>query len=69
MKKFWNWFNGNKTIFGLVLLQFSTWIPPDMLFLGFIPVKDAVTYLGGLLAGTGVLHKVVKATTAPGPNL
>ena len=53
-----NWLNGNKTFFGMIILLF--------LQQGFIPSEgflyDFLQWLGNLLAGVGVLHKIGKAT-------
>ena len=68
LEAIWNWLNGNKTIFGVLLLQLGQWLPEGIVWFGFIPVKEAVLWLGGILAGTGILHKIGKATTEPGPN-
>lgn len=56
LQYFWNWLDGNKTIFGALLLS--------ILGQGFIP-DDTFAYkflfwIGGLLAGGGLLHKVAK---------
>ena len=68
LEKLWNWLNGHKTLFGLVLLQVGQWMPEGIVVLGFIPAKEAVLWLAGILAGTGVVHKLFKANTDPGPN-
>lgn len=68
MEKIWNFLSGNKTIFGLVILQIATWMPEGSM-LWFIPLKEALMWLGGLLTGTGVIHKLAKSDTSPNPNL
>ena len=67
-EKLFNWLNGNKTLFGLFLLAVVVPGVPDDLKFWFIPVKIAIEWLGGILAGTGILHKIGKANTEPGPN-
>lgn len=55
-KKIWAWFNGNKTLFGaLILTLVAQGVFGDS---GFW--FDLFNWLGGILAGVGVLHKVVK---------
>jgi hypothetical protein len=66
--KLWNWLNGNKTIFGMFLLAVVAPNLPDDLTLVYIPVKTAVEWIGGLLTGAGVIHKIYKSNTEPGPN-
>jgi len=55
-KKLWNWLNGNKTLLGTLLLA--------ILGMGFIPehtfIFEFLMWLGGLLAGGGVVHKIIK---------
>lgn len=64
MKKVWNWLNGNKTFFGLFILLIlqQGWIAEHTL--GF----EILQWLGGLLSGVGVAHKLLKADTSPEPN-
>ena len=60
MKKIWEWLNGNKTVIGtLILAVLSTGIVPDHT-LGY----EVMLWLGGLLAGVGVVHKAVKPADA-----
>ena len=64
LKKLWNWLNGNKTLFGaLILLLLQYGIVPEHTFL-----YEFLIWLGGLLAGTGAVHKLFKANTKPEPN-
>ena len=63
----WNWLNGNKTIIGMALLWLAQYIPPDTM-LWFIPAKALLDWVGGLLTGVGVIHKIAKADTSPEPN-
>ena len=68
LENIWNWLNGNKTTIGLVL----QWLLAQVFFKDLVPegtfIFQFVQWLSGLLIGGGVLHKFVKATTAPGPN-
>jgi len=60
MAKIWEWFNGNKTVIGtLILAVLSTGIIGDHTF-GY----QILLWLGGILAGTGVVHKMVKPANA-----
>lgn len=62
----WNWLNGNKTIIGL----FIAWLVSKVWFVDIVgaPIAEILEYIGGLLAGVGVAHKIAKANTQPGPN-
>ena len=56
MKKLWEWFSGNKTIIGaLILAILGTQLIPEHTFL-----YQFLLWIGGLLAGTGVVHKILK---------
>ena len=56
MAKIWEWFNGNKTVIGtLILAVLSTGLIGDHTF-GY----EVLLWLGGILAGTGVAHKLAK---------
>ena len=66
--KLWNWLDGNKMIFGLAILKLADWVPPDHVLFGFVPTRQLLEWVGGLLTGVGGLHKLMKATTDPGPN-
>ncbi|GAG00455.1 unnamed protein product, partial [marine sediment metagenome] len=60
MAKIWTWLNGNKTVIGtLILAVLSTGIIGDHTF-GY----EVLLWLGGLLAGGGLIHKVVKPADA-----
>lgn len=59
LKKFLNWFNGKKTIIGLIGtnilqmdLQFIVNMNPDL--------KTILLYLFGILAAGGLTHKAIK---------
>lgn len=55
LKVLWEWFNGNKTQLGGLIIA--------IIASGFIPeglVYDILAWVGGILAGTGVAHKVLK---------
>jgi len=64
LQKIWNWLNGNKTFIGLfiMLVLEQGWLDPASF------VYQILFWLGGLLAGGGMLHKLNKATTEKGPN-
>jgi len=56
MSKIWEWLNGNKTVIGaLILAILGTGIISDHT-LGY----QILLWLGGLLAGGGLAHKVAK---------
>jgi len=56
MAKIWEWFNGNKTVIGaLILAVLGTGIIGEHTF-GY----ELLLWVGGLLAGTGVVHKLAK---------
>lgn len=68
IEKVWNFLNGNKTVIGMALLWLAEYIPADMM-LWVIPVKAILQWIGGLLTGVGVAHKIAKSNTDPGPNV
>lgn len=61
--KIWKWLNGKKTLIGLTMLWLSDriWLK-DILPDG--PIEgigiDTLIYIGGALAGVGVMHKIFK---------
>jgi hypothetical protein len=56
MKNLWEWLDGNKTVIGTLLLAFiGTGIVPEYTF-GYAFLK----WLGGFMAGGGLLHKMIK---------
>ena len=55
MKALWDWFNGNKTIIGTLILTVTPMLLGDHT-LAF----EFLMWLGGILAGTGVVHKALK---------
>jgi hypothetical protein len=60
MSKIWEWLNGNKTVIGaLILAVLGTGIIGEHT-LGY----QLLFWLGGLLAGTGVIHKFAKPAKA-----
>ena len=67
MNAIWNFLNGNKTIFGLALVSFAQALPADTILFD-IPIVPILNWLGGILTGTGVVHKALKSNTQPGPN-
>lgn len=56
LNKIWTFIDGNKTIFGLVILQLpdAPFIPEDWV--------SSIQWLGTLLTALGVSHKAQKAT-------
>ena len=63
----WNWFNGNKTKIGTLLLAIAALLPDGIMVLGF-DLKAELIVIGGAFAGVGVVHMAVKASMKPGPN-
>ena len=63
-EKIWNWLNGNKTFFGLFILLVlqQGWIAEGTFLYLFL------AWLGKILAGVGIAHKLLKANTGPEPN-
>lgn len=63
MKNIWNFLNGKKLIIGLFIL----WLSDKLWFTNLFPldyqvmVNDIMSYAGGILAGTGAVHKGYKA--------
>jgi len=55
MKAIWDWLNGNKTLLGTLLLTVTPILFGDHTF-----VFQLFMWLGGLLAGGGVVHKLAK---------
>jgi len=55
MQKIWEWLNGNKTIIGTLILTVTPMLLGDHTF-----AFQFLMWLGGLLAGVGVVHKAVK---------
>ena len=55
MKAIWDWFNGNKTIIGTLILTVTPMLLGDHT-LGF----QFLMWLGGIMAGGGVVHKLAK---------
>lgn len=56
LKSFWEWLNGNKTLFGALLLA--------LLAHGIVPEGtiwyEVLKWLAGILTGGGIIHKIVK---------
>lgn len=63
----WNWFNGNKTKIGALLLAIAGLLPSGIMVLGF-DLQAELIVIGGAFAGVGVVHMAIKANTKPGPN-
>lgn len=57
---FWDWLNGNKTIFGTLILTIASLVPDGVMIFDLFDLKSALLWLGGILGGVGVVHKVVK---------
>ena len=55
LKLVWDAFNGNKTVFGLALLQLAPHLPE--------PYQGYANLLGAILAGVGVTNRVVNMVT------
>ena len=56
LKKIQDWFNGNKTAIGALLLALAG----SGLIADHTVVYDALLWVGGILGGGGVLHKLAK---------
>lgn len=70
MQKIWNWLNGNKIEFGLVLAWLASKIPPSLPLFGleWLSWKEVLEALAGVLTGVGVIHRIAKSNTDPGVN-
>jgi hypothetical protein len=68
LTKLWNWLNGNKTVIGLVILT----LIQQAFFKQLLPETSvwyqAIQWFAGILAGVGIVHKIAKANTEPGPT-
>lgn len=53
-EKTWKWLDGKKTVIGGAMVWASTFVKPHTVAYGIL------YYGGGLLGGTGVVHKIVK---------
>ena len=68
LTKIWNWLNGNKAVLGLAILAliqqafFKSLLPETSIW------YQALQWIAGILAGVGVVHKLAKANTEPGPT-
>jgi hypothetical protein len=63
----WNWFNGNKTNIGLLLLALSKIVPPGVIVFGY-DLQTFLVWAGGALTTVGVAHKIVKSQAAANGN-
>lgn len=61
----WKWFNGKKALIGLTML----WLSDRIWLKEFIPdgpiegvLIDTLIFVGGALAGVGIVHKIFKAS-------
>jgi hypothetical protein len=63
--KLWNWLYGNKTILGTLILTIAGMVPEGISVFGLFDLKAALLWLGGILAGVGVAHRVVRSNTEP----
>jgi len=60
MKTIWEWLNGNKTTIGaFILALLGVGIVPEHTFM-----YQLLLWIGGLLGGGGLVHKVVKPKSA-----
>lgn len=62
LKTIWEWLDGNKSLFGMIILYLveqGVFGTEGILF-------ELMTWLGGILLGGGVLHKFVKGTSNTG---
>ena len=66
LKNLWDWFNGNKIAIGTALLGIEeVWQRLIVEIWKFQPswnesFEQTLLYLGGVLTGTGLVHRVVK---------
>jgi hypothetical protein len=58
-QKIWDWLNGNKTLLGTLILVI---VEQEGDLFGNALIEEVALWLGGLLAGTGVVHKFIKGT-------
>ena len=56
-QQIWDWLDGNKSLFGMVVLYFAE--KPGLLF-GSSVVEDLAMWVGSLLLGGGMVHKLAK---------
>ena len=61
LQKIWEWLDGNKTLIGTMLL-----VVTPVLFGEHTFAFELFMWLGGLLTGGGMIHKVVKGTKNTG---
>jgi len=61
-KKIWTWLDGNKTLFGMLLMV----LVGEGVFGDSGILFELMTWLGRLLTGGGVLHKLAKGTSNTG---
>lgn len=59
MKAIWDWLNGNKTTIGSILIAVAGHLPSDLEVVG-ISVTSVLYWVGGMLGGIGVGHKIKK---------
>ena len=57
----WNWFNGNKTKIGALLLSIAALLPDGIMVVGY-DLKAELIVIGSTFAGVGLVHMGVKAT-------
>lgn len=70
MKKAWSWFNGKKTLLGAVLVGTPVlWEEVSkILAAGGADGAQLAAISGGLLAGLGIVHKLLKVTGLAKPE-
>lgn len=56
----WEWFNGNKTKLGALILGIAALLPEGIVLFDTFDLKVALIWLGGILGGVGVAHLVAK---------
>ena len=61
----WNWLYGSKTLIGAVLLSLAALVPPGIVVLGLFDLQSGLLWLGGILAGVGLTHRLVRSNTLP----
>jgi len=62
LMKIWEWFNGNKTKLGTLMITLNV----SQLYPEHTAIYIVFAYLGPLLAGVGVIHMAKKAISNTG---
>lgn len=58
-KILWQWLDGNKTVFGTLMLGVAPYIP-------YPSLQQILTILGAALGGVGMAHKIIKGRANTG---